>query len=875
MTPTKGRQDNWQEATRAEPCPVCQHDSWCRVSPDGKWAMCRRVADGAQETTTYSDGSPVYRHLLRDDPPKASGNGRNHPEPEPSNDATPAAADTDTLDRAYRLWLDSLDLAPDHRDNLRARGLTDKQIDAGGYRTWRPSGTDATIAAMRISYALGNDVARTIPGYWQSQIHAAHGLLIPVRDLQGRIVAIKVRRDGKDIEPRYLYVSSKKHGGPGSGSPAHVPLGIMGACPVVRITEGELKADVAWAMSGVPTLSFPGVASWRLVLPVLQALGCKTVRVAFDADAGSNTNVARALRDSVKELPSFGYVVELERWRLEQGKGIDDLLAAGGTPEVLTGPDAMRAVEGIATAAGVTDAAEKPANAKPEPEPSPWVPFPTDALPEPVRGFVVDAANALGCDTAYIALPVLAMLAAAVGNARRVEIKGSWCEPCVLWTIAIGRSGTMKSPAWELATRPLQRLQNSAFRDYKAAQEQHENDRLQYEADLARWKKSKTGSPPPTRPDEPQAVRYIASDATVEALAVLLQDSPRGILLSRDELSGWLSSFDAYKAAHGADVPHWLSMHRAGNLVVDRKTGRRIIHVPRAAVSVTGTVQAGILAKALGGRYEGDEGSGEHFENGLAARLLMAHPPTRPKRWTDADLPDAVLQRLERLVEDLLALPMPTDDDGEPVPVDVHLRSDARRKFIAFYDAHAKEQTEIESDNLAAAWSKLEGYAARIALLCHLIRRTTGDTASDSIELQDMDAGITLSRWFGDEAARIYAEIGGGIDTARATREQNRLIEWMAGRGGQCTPRELAGSGPRRFRGPVEDAERRLQELVDAGKAERFTPPHDGPGRPSGVVFRLLGMMVETETEPHEPREKPNFVSVSTPQTSENEWGEV
>lgn len=43
----------------------------------------------------------------------------------------------------------------------------------------------------------------------------------------------------------------------------------------------------------------------------------------------------------------------MERWPIEGGKGIDDLLAAGGTPEVLTGDAARLAVDSIATAAAV------------------------------------------------------------------------------------------------------------------------------------------------------------------------------------------------------------------------------------------------------------------------------------------------------------------------------------------------------------------------------------------------------------------------------------------------------------------------------------------------------------------------------------------
>src|SRR5438270_750003 len=83
-------------------------------------------------------------------------------------------------------------------------------------------------------------------------------------------------------DPRYLYVSSTGDGGPGPGAPVHVSRW-DGDVARVRITEGELKADVATALTGVLTISVPGVSAWRGVLPVLRSLAPAKVFLAFDA----------------------------------------------------------------------------------------------------------------------------------------------------------------------------------------------------------------------------------------------------------------------------------------------------------------------------------------------------------------------------------------------------------------------------------------------------------------------------------------------------------------------------------------------------------------------------------------------------------------
>jgi hypothetical protein len=120
---------------------------------------------------------------------------------------------------------------------------------------------------------------------------------------------------------------------------------------VVRLTEGELKADVVQRLTGLPTLAAPGAGNWKRCLSVLKELEARTVRLAFDADAWDNPTVARALSSCFKALHEAGFAVELERWEAADGKGLDNLLAPGKTPELLGGDEARRAVSDILAAA--------------------------------------------------------------------------------------------------------------------------------------------------------------------------------------------------------------------------------------------------------------------------------------------------------------------------------------------------------------------------------------------------------------------------------------------------------------------------------------------------------------------------------------------
>src|SRR5262249_54640429 len=240
---------------------------------------------------------------------------------------------------------------------------------------------------------------------------------------------------------------------------------------------------------------------------------------------------------------------------------------------------------------------------------------------------------------------------------------------------------------------------------------------------------------PPQPPEPPVLKRLVCSDTTVEKLAELLEDNPRGILLARDELAGWLTSFTRYKSKQGVTaLPNWPEMFQAGTIVVDRKTGNRTtLFVHNAAVSITGGIQPHVLAKGL---------TPEFMDAGGAARLLMAMPTKIKKRWTDAEVPREVEDAYHQVLDKLIQLDLDHDEDGECRPYMLDLAEDAKKLWVAFYNSWAAEQANAEGE-LAAAYSKLEGYAARLALIHHVVSHVFLD-ASDLrlVGTKSIEAGI-------------------------------------------------------------------------------------------------------------------------------------
>jgi uncharacterized protein DUF3987 len=64
---------------------------------------------------------------------------------------------------------------------------------------------------------------------------------------------------------------------------------------------------------------------------------------------------------------------------------------------------------------------------------------------------------------------------------------------------------------------------------------------------IARVRKNGAGGNRAPEPEQPTCLRNWIEDCTAEALAMLLQQNPRGLLTLRNELSCWLS-FGQYKS---------------------------------------------------------------------------------------------------------------------------------------------------------------------------------------------------------------------------------------------------------------------------------------------------------------------------------------
>jgi putative DNA primase/helicase len=374
------------------------------------------------------------------------------------------------------------------------------------------------------------------------------------------------------------------------------------------------------------------------------------------------------------------------------------------------------------------------------------VSFPVDAMPTTCRKLIREASEAIGCAPEMIGLPMLAALGASIGNSRRLQVKRGWSEGSTIYACVVAEPGEKKSPAQSVAVAPIMSEQARLNKGYQEKLEEHAQNVREYEADKANARKDGVTAPAP--PPEPKLGRVVVGDTTTEALAVMLQDNPRGVLVNRDELAGWVRGMDQYRpGGKGADRQYWLSAWRNEPVQIDRKT-QAPVHLALPFSCVMGSIQPDVLP---------DLGSGR--EDGMLERFLFAYPEPRLSPWSDAEISDGATGEYAHLCNKLRALVPGEDEYGDPAPRTVGFTEEAREVFIEFYNRHYHERRIPGFPrNLKQAWPKLEGYLARLALIL-AVCRSVDEGTPERVEASDVFEAHVLITYFKNQAYRVFVRL--------------------------------------------------------------------------------------------------------------------
>lgn len=597
----------------------------------------------------------------------------------------------------------------------------------------------------------------------------------PYVDAQGNEV-LRVLRWNLQVNKTYRQIAPSPKGWTKTGIPSPRPLFALPnllADPdsTVFVAEGEKCVDALTALGLLGTTSSGGCSAAQQT--DWSPLAGRNVVILPDNDTEGEGYAA----DVTAIISERGATVRIVRF--------DDLPPKGDVADLFEkcNDDNDRVALQARIEQAAAEAAPCPVAVTSQGDPPTDNPFPTDALPKVVQTVVIQAAKSIGCDEATIALPCLTGLGIACAN-WRVMAKEDWFAPPAIWTVIAQASGQQKSPALDVTLDYFRQRQENLCRAHKPEPKKGDSDK------------------PPT---------VWTDNATTEGLDDAFRRNPRGILYGCDELSGWLGTLGLYKNGRGTADEGWYCQRysgRASNLV-RKQTG---LHAGCASgvLGVTGCTTIATLKSLLTRSVR---------DSGLMARLVICVAPARRRRWTDDTLSTEAKQDYYGLLERLFA---------KNEPAIAKFSDGAASLFREFFDRHNEEAEALPTDELRAAFSKLEELPARVALILHVAAEEAG-----AISEETMARAIRIGEWAKVEARRAYAILGScpkGL-SARTPRsptnpsDDDELRAWIKDRPDGVSVRDIQRNGPRKYRDRrVADAS--LLRLAAEGQVQRIDAGH-------------------------------------------------
>jgi hypothetical protein len=373
------------------------------------------------------------------------------------------------------------------------------------------------------------------------------------------------------------------------------------------------------------------------------------------------------------------------------------------------------------------------------------------------RDHLEDMANASSAPVDYAAATLLAVTSAIIANVRWAQAGAAWSEPPILRFVNVGSPGSGKSPAQDGPLRLLRHAEEVLAEGFGDDLYDYELEREIAEAEISIWKANVKSAvardeTPPPRPEvgvprRPERPRLRISDTTAEKAGQLAAGLPRGLLLVRDELAGWIGSFDKYGGGN-SDRAFWLESYQGGPYQIDRVKLDDPILIWHLSIGVVGGIQPDKLSKLTGGA-----------DDGFSSRFLYAWPECTPDFHLARDLLDE--SSAKYAVARLAKLEMVAEGGGAFGPVRLPLDPEGE-DLLEVFGKETVGQAHDATGPMAAVFSKARGHALRLATVIEFLwwcGGESGDAEPDRIGHAAVAAAIDLMRdYFIPMAERVFGD---------------------------------------------------------------------------------------------------------------------
>jgi len=469
----------------------------------------------------------------------------------------------------------------------------------------------------------------------------------------------------------------------------------------------------------------------------------------------------------------------------------------------------------------------QPLTAKIDPEP-----YPIDALPETIRGAVIEVQQFVQAPVSLVASSALSAVSLSAQAHVDIERARRLSGPVGLFFLTIADSGERKSTCDGFFT--------SGIRDYEAKQQEAAKPLIQaHMAALESWESRRNGTRDAIKaaakagedtadfeermkglaeeePQPPRVPRLIYTDATPEALKWGLGKGwPSGGVLS-SEGGIVFGSHGMNKESLMRNLATMNQLWDGADIPTERRSTESFT-VRGARFTIAIQVQEATLRSFYG--QSGDLARG----TGFMARFLFAWPGSTqgtrqfvepPEHWPE-------LSKFNRRIASILNQPVPITESGALVPPSFTFSPQAKAEWIVFHDRiECQLAVGGKLHDVRDVASKTADNAARLAALFHVFE----DVPGQEVGLASFSSASRIVKWHLNEGRRFFGEMALPKGLADAARLDSWLVSWCRRQGPgvfEVPTKEIQQYGPSglREKAAIEAA---VSELEDLGRAQRL-----------------------------------------------------
>ena len=473
----------------------------------------------------------------------------------------------------------------------------------------------------------------------------------------------------------------------------------------------------------------------------------------------------------------------------------------------------------------------------------PVKPLIAEMLPLSLRGWLTDIADRMQIPLDFRAAAVVVALGSVIGRGCGIHPKrlDDWLVVANLWGMVVGRPSLMKTPAVSEGMSHLSRLEDEARQVYDSEKSAYEFNKevakaTKVTAQDALKKAVKSNSPDliekarhafeANQVSEPVRRRYQTQDGTTEKIGELLTQNHRGILVNRDELSGFLTTLD--KPGREGDRAFYLESWNGTRGFSYDRIGRGTLDIPALSLSIFGAITPGGLSSYVYSASQGGTG-----DDGLLQRFQVMVWPDAPNVWSHVDrYPDNGEKRRAWQIFKNLSGEIPGTDQTGTIPA-LHFSPGGQEVFDKWWGAL---EVRLRGDHglppsVESHLAKYRSLMPSLALIFHLVAVADGSVEPGPVS---ESAAIMASAWceyLESHAKRVYA--GVATPERESARELIKHIRRREVIDGDSVRSIYRGRDWTRLTTPEEvRAELKLLEEYDWLTVAKI----DTGGRPSEVV---------------------------------------